>query len=292
MQMGSPVSVVECNSIKSLSGPTSFWMIIQASVISRLQITWRYLPNLLGVIIELSLRALFFLLLSSIASFQNRNIAGQVMTGRDLFIFFQGGLLLFIFIRATLWRPIGTITDDLYNGTLEYLYSAPSSRYAYYVGTVLSEIIISLPVVIPLYLFLVVYSRTTMFNMSMVLITIFTIQIALTALGILVALLALLWRQVHSLALVIGLAFEFLAGAYLPVNAFPKFLQWLAYLLPYTWGYDLIRYYSFGGKWQPLLPVWQEWSLVLLYAVCYTGISQYLLKKAEQRAKKIGLHVI
>jgi ABC-2 type transport system permease protein len=46
-----------------------------------------------------------------------------------------------------------------------------------------------------------------------------------------------------------------IAGAYLPVTAFPKLVQYLAYPLPHTWGYDLIRYYSFEGQWQTLLPV-------------------------------------
>ncbi len=73
---------------------------------------------------------------------------------------------------------------------------------------------------------------------------------ALTAMGIMIALLGLVWRQVGSIAGVLGILFEMLAGAYLPVTAFPKVLQTLAYLLPYTWGYDLIRYYSSGSRFQ------------------------------------------
>ena len=90
----------------------------------------------------------------------------------------------------------------------------------------------------------------------------------------------------------LGILFEMLAGAYLPVSAFPKALQYLAYLLPYTWGYDLIRYYSFAGRWQTILPVWQEWAITLVYAILYTAVSRYLLGKAERLAKRSGLHVI
>jgi ABC-2 type transport system permease protein len=97
---------------------------------------------------------------------------------------------------------------------------------------------------------------------------------------------------VGSIVNVLAMLFEFLAGAYLPVSYFPPLMQYLAYLLPYTWGYDLIRYYSFGGQWQTLLPVWQEWGILLCYAVLYTILSRYLLKKAEQQAKRNGLHVI
>ena len=126
----------------------------------------------------------------------------------------------------------------------------------------------------------------------MVLLACVVVAITLTAMGIMVALLALLWRQVNSIANVVGVLFEFLAGAYLPVAVFPKILQYVAYLLPYTWGYDLIRYYSFEGHWDTLRPVWQEWSFLLGYAVLYTVLSRYLLKKAEQKAKQGGLHVI
>ena len=109
---------------------------------------------------------------------------------------------------------------------------------------------------------------------------------------IMVALLALLWRQVDSIAQVLGIMFEMLAGAYIPVTAFPRSVQYLTYPLPHTWGYDLIRYYSFQGHWKTILPVWQEWAIIALFAVVFTLASRYLLGKAEQLAKKSGLHVI
>ena len=128
--------------------------------------------------------------------------------------------------------------------------------------------------------------------MLMVLLACVTVLVALTAMGIMIALLALIWRQVSSIASVLGILFEMLAGAYLPISAFPQFVQYLAYLLPYTWGYDLVRYYSFEGKWRTILPVWQEWAIIILYAVLYTLSSRYLLRKAEQLAKRSGLHLI
>jgi len=128
--------------------------------------------------------------------------------------------------------------------------------------------------------------------MALILLTCVATLVTLTAMGVTIALRALLWRQVSSIASVLGLLFEFLSGAYLPVTAFPTMVQYLAYLLPYTWGYDLIRYYSFDGNWQTLLPVWQEWVIIILYAILFTLGSRYLLGKAEQRARRSGLHLI
>ena len=178
------------------------------------------------------------------------------------------------------------------SSTTEFLYSNPGSRYAYYVGSVLARVIVESVLFLPLYGLLAVYSRASLPDLLMVLLTCAVIMVALTAMGVMVGLLALLWRQVDSIAQVLGVMFEMIGGAYLPVVAFPGFMRYLAYPLPHTWGYDLIRYYSFGGNWQTLLPVWQEWAIIIVFAVVFTLASRHLLGKAEQRAKKNGLHVI
>lgn len=273
---------------RSVSPPT----ITAATVVKGLQVARRYAPNLIGSFVGLAIRVLFFLLIANAVTFGLGTTDGATLDGRNLFIFFQGALLLLIFQGPTLWAPINAVTTDLYNGTLEYIYSNPGSRYAYYVGTVLTDVVISSVVFVPFYLFLVYVARATLFNTLMILAVCGATLVALTAMGIMIALLALLWRQVSSLAQILGLLFEFLGGAYLPVNTFPPALQFFAYLLPYTWGYDLIRYYSFDGQWATLQPVWVEWMVLILYAFLFTFVSRYLLRRAEMRAKQAGLHII
>jgi ABC-2 type transport system permease protein len=278
--------------IRSLSRPTGPWLTIRTTAGKGLRIAGRYIPNLIGNFVELSIRMAFFLLMANTVSYSRGADLGIDLGGRNLFIFFQGSLLLFVFTRSTLWGPINAVTSDLYNGTLEYLYSLPCSRYGYYVGTVVSDVIISMVVFVPLYIFLILYSQVSLINTLMILLACVMVLVSLTALGIMISLLALLWRQVGAIANVLGILFEMLAGAYMPVSAFPLPVQYLAYLLPYTWGYDLIRYYSFEGKWRTILPVWQEWAFIGAYAVLYTALSRYLLGKAERQAKRIGLNVI
>lgn len=277
---------------QSLSRTPSAWQVLTSTVIKDLQIARRYLPNLIGTFVELAIRLAFFFLLASVVAMNGQGNAGVDLSGRNMFIFFQGSLLLFVFIRATLGGPLEAVTNDLYNGTLEFLYSNPASRYAYYVGTVVAKMLVSSVVFLPLYLFLVLYAEASAFHMLMVLAAGGVVLVALTALGIMIALLALLWRQVGALVTVLSILFEMLSGAYLPITAYPAAAQLVAYVLPYTWGYDLIRYYSFDGQWQPLLPVWQEWLILLLFAVVFTLLSRYLLTRAEVRAKRTGLNVI
>ena len=276
----------------SLSTSTSAWRTTTSTVLKDLRIARRYLPNLLGTFVELGIRLAFFFLLANVITMSDRTDLGQDLSGSNLFIFFQGALLLFVFNRATLGGPIQAVTDDLYNGTLEFLYSNPCSRYAYYVGTVIAKVIVSGVIFVPLYLFLVIYARFSLYNMALVLLVCLVLLVALTAMGIMMALLALLWRQVGSIVAVLSIMFEMLTGAYLPITAFPQVVQYLAYLLPYTWGYDLVRYYSFDGQWNPILPVWQEWLILAFFAVTFTILSRYLLAKAERQAKRNGLHII
>lgn len=285
-------SVRAASTFQSLSRTPSAWQVMVSTVIKDVQIARRYLPNLIGTFVELAIRLAFFFLLASVITMDGRSNLGVDLSGRNMFIFFQGALLLFIFIRATLGGPIEAISNDLYNGTLEFLYSNPASRYAYYVGTVVAKVIVSSVVFVPLYLFFVFYAQASAVNTIMVLVTGGVVLVALTALGIMIALLALLWRQVGALVAVLSILFEMLSGAYLPITAYPQAAQIVAYFLPYTWGYDLIRYYSFDGQWQTLLPVWQEWLLLLLFALLFTLLSRYLLARAEARAKQSGLSVI
>ena len=278
--------------LRSLSRDANSWKVTASTTLKGLQISTRYLPNLFGSLVEMAVRAAFFLLMSNSISMGGKETFGIDIRGQSLFIFFLGSLVLFVFTRSTLWGPINAVTNDLYNGTLEYLYSNPCSRYAYYVGTVLSEVAISQVVFIPLFLLLAIASQASWGNLVMMLLASVVVLVALTAMGIMIALLALVWRQVGSVASVLGILFEMLAGAYLPVSVFPAPLRALSYLLPYTWGYDLVRFYSFEGQWKTILPVQWEWAVIILFAVTFTLVSRFLLAKAENLAKRSGLNVI
>lgn len=274
-----------------LPKPVTTWTVLKASIIKDLKIAISYRVGLFGGIIELLVRMLFFLTFASVITFE-ADLLGRPMTTTDIFVFFQASLVLWIFRAAALHTPLETVDRDLYFGTLEYLYTNPCSRYAYYVGSILSSILLSTVVFVPLYLILIYVSKANITNMIMVLLVCLVSFITLTALGVMIAGAALLWRNVGSIAGLVNLAFEFLAGAFFPISAFPQFIQYISYLVPFTWGYDLVRYYSFNREWQTILPVWQEWLILSLSGVFFAVLSYYLLKKVERLAKKKGLNLL
>jgi ABC-2 type transport system permease protein len=139
---------------------------------------------------------------------------------------------------------------------------------------------------------MVFYTGAAFTSMLMVLLACALIMVTLIAMGILVSLLGLLWRRIGSIVGVIGILFEMLAGAYAPVSEFPAVIRGFAYVLPFTWGYDLIRYYAFDRQWNTLVPVHLEWIIMIGIAVFFTLVSRSLLILVERTAKEQGLHLI
>jgi ABC-2 type transport system permease protein len=271
----------------------SFLRVVQVTTIKDIRLNLRYLPDLAGRFAEIAIRVLFFWIFASAISIRaDVSPLGQAITGHDLVIYFQGALALFVFNGVALSAPVNAVSRDLYNGTLEYLFLSPSSRYAYFVGTVTASAIISLSVFVPVFSILVWASGTSLIDVMLVLGVCVMVLATIIAFGILIALTAILWRQVGFITSVLSILFEMLSGAYFPVSAFPRSLQYLSLLLPYTWGYDLIRYYSFGGRWKPMFPVPLEWAVLAAFAVAFAKISYELLKTAERLTKKRGLNII
>jgi ABC-2 type transport system permease protein len=277
-----------------LSRPVSTWRVLAVTAAKNLRVARRYLPNLLGRYAQLGLRVAFFLVMASLVTVRpaGPGAAGVPLAGRELFAFFLAGLLLVVFIRPSLWAPLEAASSDLQSGTLEYLFATPGSRYGYLAGAVVSELALGLPGFVPLLGVLLWVARPGLAAAALMLGACALMLVALAALGVLMALLAILWRQVGSIAEVLAVVFELLAGAYLPVSAFPAALRGVACALPYTWGYDLVRHYALGERWATLLPVGEEWAMIAAHAVLYTALSTHLLARAERRAKQVGLHVL
>jgi hypothetical protein len=130
--------------------------VVLATIVKDLHMAKRYLPDLFGGVVQLGIRVVFFLFLSGIASYSGTH--GVDLTGKSLFVFFMSAMLPFAFMDTALHAPLQAVNSDLMNGTLEYLYSNPSSRYAYFVGTVAARGIVNLVFFFPVYAFMVFYT--------------------------------------------------------------------------------------------------------------------------------------
>jgi len=217
------------------------------------------------------------------------------LTQSDIIIFYLGAILIMTFNSTAIWTPLNNVQRDLYNGTLEYLFFNPSSRYGYFIGSILSDGAIKFAVLF-LPVLAVLSFASGIFNhpgaLAGVFIVSMVVLVNLISMGVLISLSAILWKQVNALAGILNTLFQFLAGAFFPITAFPQPVQYFAYLLPQTFGYDLVRFYSFRGKWQTILPVEVEIAILVFFTIIYLILSIVLLKKTEHFSKKTGLHRI
>ncbi|MHA2252023.1 MAG: ABC transporter permease [Candidatus Kariarchaeaceae archaeon] len=270
----------------------STFSVIKASVKKELQIMIRYKANFIGMIIRAIIFILLFWFFASSLTFTNFDAHNDE---RSIFIFYLSGMILMFYDGTALYKPINTVTRDLYNGTLESVYTLPSSRYSYFLGSSIASAVVDTTFVTPIIIVLVIYTKLQVTNLLLILFVILLTLSTLIAMGILIALLAILFRQVSSLVGVLGMLFQFVGGAIFPVTSLPIFLQYFAYLFPYTWGFDLMRYYSFGGStgtWETLLPVPIMWMILVAFTVIFGLLSKVMLRKVENQAKSNGLHLL
>ena len=267
----------------------SFLSVVKSAAIVDIQINKRYPAQLIGGIVQVLLFVVFFGVFATAISFNSL----QNFSNHDLFLFFLGGLMLVFFTDVALWVPLNSVTRDLYNGTLEAIYFTPASRYGYFLGYILGSTIVTGGILyLPIFFILAIVSGATLTNMFFILLVSVTTIVSLIAMGVLFALTAILWKNVSGLAGLLNVVMQFLTGAFIPVSSLPEGIQLISYLLPQTYGMDLVRYYSFNGSWATFFGPIMEWAVLFLFAIVYTGIAFILLRLVERRAKTKGLHLI
>jgi ABC-type Fe3+/spermidine/putrescine transport system ATPase subunit len=70
----------------------------------------------------------------------------------------------------------------------------------------------------------------------------------------------------------VNLPLFFLSGALFPVAHIPSWLQWVFYANPLTYGVDALRSIILGSVWTPLLPLYQEILILLVFDVVFIMI--------------------
>ena len=274
-----------------LSKPVTPINVFASTIIKELKIAIRYRANLIGDFYEVLLIVFSFYIFGSALSFRTLTDVSGSGRASSAFIFCITGIVLVLLLDVALWTPLNSVTNDLYNGTLEYLYSTSFPRYSYYLGTIVAAAIIRLIYLVPIVIGIAFFGELSQ-EVIFLSLVILASMISLVGVGIIIALSAIMWKETSGIAQILGLLFQFLVGAFIPVQSFPVWLKWIAFLFPQTFAYDLSRYYAFKTKWPTLLPVEIEWMILLLSIPLYFGVSIYLLKKVENYSKKGGLHLI
>lgn len=266
---------------------STFFDLIKATISKEFTIFKRYKANMIGGFVEVTIIVLVFWLIASITSFR-----AVTLNQDQRFIFYYIAILFILFSNSALWKPLRTIRQDLYNGTLEYFYSTNASRYGYFIGVIVADILFRLIYLIPMLIILYFMIDVTIIFLIQGLAVILLAVTILIGVGVIISTAAIKWKEVSAIAGILNMLFDFFAGAYFPLISLPKVVQYFALLLPHTYLYDLLRYYSLDGKWPTLLPVYLEWIIISIYFIGLVLLTRFLVKLVEKHAKEEGLHLI
>ncbi|MCY3413575.1 MAG: ABC transporter permease [Candidatus Heimdallarchaeota archaeon] len=269
-----------------LNKNANFFNVIKATVQKDLVMKKRYKADLIGDFIR------SFMFIGVFALFANAYVYVDIeMDFNTTLLFYLCAFMFIIYDSVTLWTPLNSVANDLYNGTLEYLYSSPNSRLGYFIGNIIASAIISSVVVIPIALFLIFYFKLAIISLLQVLGVLFVTLLVLVAFGVVFALLGVKFRKITSLAGILSTLFQFMSGFIFPVQAIPAQFRIISYILPYTYGIDLMRYYAIPG-WIPLFDPTYLWLGLILSGILLWLSTIWLIKLVERHAKINGLHLI
>ncbi|MCE7697648.1 MAG: ABC transporter permease, partial [Methanobacterium paludis] len=197
--------------------------------------------------------------------------------GYQTFIF--PGIIGMTILFTSLFSGISVIVDRQY-GFLKEMFVAPISRSSIVLGKALGA------------------STTAMIQGTIILFLAFMLNIHLTVVGFLAAMLIMI---IMSLGLVgIGLFISafmesmegfnlimnfvvlpmfFLSGALFPITSLPEWLKIAVYLDPLTYGVDALRYAILNTS---TIPFFVDISVILVFAAIMVFASAYAFTKREQ----------
>jgi ABC-2 type transport system permease protein len=216
-------------------------------------------------------------------------VGGQSVDTERLVIYLLVGALVWSYL-AVVFEAVGeTIGWERWEGTIEYTFMAPVSRLTHLVGSCLFAIVYGLLRSVVILIIVALFFRLDLTRADLVgaTATLLAASLGFVGLGMLVAVLPLLWAERGSQMVYMAQAVLLLiSGVYYPVDVMPEWMQWLARLSPATYALEGVRLALLEGRGLPglvgiLLP------LVTIGLVCIPlGLRGFIV--AERYAKRTG----
>ncbi len=212
----------------------------------------------------------------------------QELTGYSDYVTFAVlGFMVLGFGLTFLSGFVWSVVDELYAGTLEYSFAAPMRRLTFFLGNVLTRILLSfvyMAVYVPAFVLLfglsfdpVAFSRAIP---VLLLGTVGMIGMGMAAAGIVLYL-----RDPGPFISILEMLVFALSGAMYPVSILPKGLQYLARALPYAPTTEAVRKvvaYGYGAS-------INEITYLLFVSLAYGLLGYLSYKWSEKQAKIVGL---
>jgi ABC-2 type transport system permease protein len=208
-----------------------------------------------------------------------------------------GYLVLYLLVGTLVWHYLSIVFDSIsemiawerWEGTIEYTFMAPVSRFTHMIGTTIFSLVYGLLhtciilVVVALF-FHVDLSRANLIGSAMVLVA---GSVSFIGLGIVASVLPLLFPERGAqMTHVVQALVLLISGVYYPISVLPGWMQPIARLSPATYVLEGMRDGVLSGV-PTVNLLGYVWPLVLM-GIAFIPIGLAVFRVAERYAKRTG----
>jgi ABC-2 type transport system permease protein len=205
----------------------------------------------------------------------------------DLVGFLFLGMIVGGLLSTAFWEMAFSFKREMDAGTLEPAWLTPTSPHTFVLGRAISGIIISgCASAVLVTLGIVVFGASLSPNIVLALPAVGLVVFSMIGIGYLVASAVLLMREPTFFVDATNFLVSVVTGVMFPVLVLPLFIRWMAYLLPSTYALDLLRVHAIGSR--PLLPLWLEWTALVMFAIGSLWLGRLLFARTEHRMRVRG----
>lgn len=242
--------------------------------------------RVLGPIVWVSISMFSYLALVPEADI--RNAFASSGEGTDFAAFLILGQTVFSFFSTLNFRGGMAIQRERWQGTLEIIMLAPTSRTAFLVGESLFGLIDGGWTIL-LALLVTGFAFGADFTVADPLLAVVAIALtlsAMVALSLFFAAFYVLTRSAGPLSFTVQTPVRFFSGTNFPVTALPVILQGVSYALPMTWGMIAVRAAFMGtGTWASLSGTL---TALVAFTAAFWIVGVLLVHRMERLAKTRG----
>jgi ABC-2 type transport system permease protein len=213
-----------------------------------------------------------------------------VPAGQSFTAYLLIGAIMWSYLSVIFFIVADTIAMERWEGTLEYTFMAPVSRFTHLTGVALVGLLYSLirtvfMVLILWWAFGLDLSRANWLASA---VSLLAASVAMIGLSLCAAVMPLLSPEKGSQANHILSAVLLLAsGVYYPLSALPGWLQQSAYVNPVYWALETQRDALLAGA--PLSGMWSDIGWLIASGAIYLPLGYVTFIFAERYAKRVGL---
>lgn len=197
------------------------------------------------------------------------------------------GMIALNLSSAGFWAVAFSLKQELDAGTLEPAWLTPTRRETFVIGMTISGLILAvIATIILVGVGIVLFGAEIAPRLAVAVPVLAVTSIGVLGFGYLVAAIVLRMREANFFVDATDFIVVALSGAAFPIIVLPWAVRWIAYLLPTTYGLDIMRVAALDTH--SLLPLPLEWLLLLATSVAFVLVGRWAWLATEHRLRVLG----